>query len=194
MIRNIAALCMLMLFTCHFAVGQETIDDQFQKFYENNTSSWQEYKLVKTPKLQEFWKIASDTVRVKNEEIASLKSEITSLNGQISSLTAKLSTIEGELTLSETLNESITFIGIEMNKASYNVIVWLIIFILAVAVGVCYYMYTRSNRVTTLSRASLDALDEEFKEHKDNAREIQVKLKRELQTALNTIHENRLNH
>ncbi len=194
MIRRIAVLGMLLAFSCQMSFAQQTIDEQFQEFYKNETSSWQEFKLVKVPRLQEFWKVASDTVRVKREEIVSLKSQIVTLDSKIASLQSKLSETEQMLAESEKLNDNISFVGIPMSKSAYNIMVWIIIAGLIVAVVVIYLMYVRSNRVTADSRSALESLDQELKDHKDRARETQVKLKRELQTALNTIHENRLNH
>lgn len=194
MIRRIAVVGLLVILSTQISFAQQTIDEQFQEFYKNETSSWQEFKLVKVPKLQEFWKVASDTVKLKREEIASLKSQIATLDSKISSLQSKLSETEQMLAESEKMNDSISFVGIPMSKSAYNVMVWVIIAGLIVAVIVIYLMYMRSNKVTTESRSALASLDQELKDHKDRAREAQVKLKRELQTALNTIHENRLNH
>ncbi|UXP30776.1 hypothetical protein N6H18_10470 [Reichenbachiella agarivorans] len=194
MIRIIAIAGLLFCVTHTSSFAQETIDEQFQEFYDNNTSSWQEYKLIKRPLLKQFWDVVSDTVKVKNDEIVKLKGEIKELDKQISVLKGQLSKTEKELTESNAVNQSILFLGIEMNKVSYNIMVWLIILGLVIAVLIIYFMYIRSNKVTTDSRKLHSQIEEELRDHKEKAREAQMKLKRELQTALNTIHENRLNH
>ncbi|PIB34326.1 hypothetical protein BFP72_02255 [Reichenbachiella sp. 5M10] len=194
MIRKIALLNLLFLLTLTSSYAQQTIDEQFDDFYENSTSSWQEYNLIKRPLLKEFWTVVSDTVRLKNVEIVTLKSNIVTRDAEIVGLKKQLADIEVELSESTALNDTIGFVGVQMNKATYNIMVWLIILGLVVAIAVLYFMYMRSNKVTVDSRVSLESIEDEFRLYKEEAREKQVKLKRELQTALNTIHENRLNH
>lgn len=194
MIRKISLLLILTTSFTQFSFAQETIEDQFKKFYDEETSTWQEYKLVKMPKLQNFWKVVSDTVRTKNEEIGGLKNEISALNTKVASVQDKLLETERMLAESESLNDSISFVGVPISKPAYNVMVWGIIAVLAVGIGLLYVMYMRSNKITAESKEALESIDQELKDHKDRARETQAKLKRELQTALNTIHENRLNH
>lgn len=174
--------------------SQSTIDQQFETFYETKTSVWQEYKLVKTPRLREFWNIVSDTVADKRSQIAKGKLEIQKLNKQLELTNQKLSETNDLLVESNALNESILFMGMEFNKAFYNAMVWLIILGLSIAIGAIYLLYMRSNQVTKEAQKALLSVENEFKDHKDTTREAQIKLKRELQTALNTIHENRLNH
>ncbi len=49
----------------------------------------------------------------------------------------------------------------------------------------------RSNRVTSKVKKEFEALNTEYEEHKTKARESQVKLKKELQTAVNQLNERR---
>jgi len=174
--------------------SQGTIDQQFEVFYETKTSVWQEYKLVKTPRLREFWNIVSDTVSDKRSQIAKGKMEIQKLNKELELTNQKLAETNELLVQSNSLNHSILFIGIEFNKSFYNAMVWLIILGLTIAIGAIYLLFMRSNQVTKEAQKALVSVEKEFKDHKDSTREAQIKLKRELQTALNTIHENRLNH
>lgn len=61
--------------------------------------------------------------------------------------------------------------------------------VLAVLAALAYMMFMKSNRVTSRSRKELGALEQEFEDHKNKARETQVKLKRELQTSINKMEE-----
>lgn len=190
---RIFAISILVL-TSSPLFSQGTIDQQFEDFYRTKTSVWQEYKLVKTPRLREFWTIVSDTVADKRNQIAKGKLEIQKLKDELKMTNQKLVETNELLVESNSLNESILFIGIEFNKSFYNGMVWLIILGLSIAIGAIYLLYMRSNQVTKEAQKALASVETEFKDHKDNTREAQIKLKRELQTALNTIHENRLNH
>lgn len=172
--------------------AQDNIQQQFDDFYENQTSTWQEYKLVKMPRLKNFWKVVSDTIRAKENQIAAANSSIAQLNNQLGEVNAALSSTQAELAASEALNDSIAFIGIQMNKAAYNTLVWLIIAGLAVGIVSMYLMYLSNHRVTREARKHLVKIEEEYTAHQERARENQAKLKRELQTALNTLQEHRI--
>ncbi|MGL1885434.1 MAG: hypothetical protein OCD76_02870 [Reichenbachiella sp.] len=189
------SLSFLLVFVSSFsAFGQQSIDQQFEEFYENSTTTWQEYRLVKKPRLKDFWKVVSDTVSDKRNQIAASKVEIVSLNQKLNKVKTQLTETQSSLDKSNLLNGSITFVGVEFVKTTYNVMVWLIVLGLALAVIFIYFMYMRSNSVTNESRLTLESVENEFKDYKDKSRDAQIKLKRELQTALNTIHENRLKH
>ena len=76
-----------------------------------------------------------------------------------------------------------------MSKTGYHWMVWILIFTL-LTVAILIYLYAIS-MVSSGKRIKKDHeyLRREFESHKDRSRENQVKLKRELQTAVNTIEE-----
>lgn len=185
----------LILFTlCFTGVNaQGTIQDQFNTFYEEETNSWQEYRMMKRPKLKDFWAMTSDTLRLKDQQIATGKKEIKSLKEELDSKKTTIAELESQLAESQQLNDSMSFLGFEMSKTGYAIMVWSIVFVLAAAVVAIYFMFLRSNHVTKKVQKAYSSLESEYAEHRDKARESQVKLKRELQTALNALHENRIN-
>lgn len=189
--KNILSL-ILVLTISGAAQAQQNIQEQFDQFYETQTSTWQEYKLVKMPKLKNFWKVVADTIKVKEEKIASARAEVKSLQGQLAAVNQQLQETQASLAASEELNDSIVFIGINMSKSAYNMLVWLIILILVVGIAGLYLIYMRNNKITREARRMLAKVEEEYTAHQEKARENQTKLKRELQTALNTLQEHRI--
>lgn len=172
--------------------GQSTIQDQFDEFYEKQTSTWQEYKLVKMPRLKTFWKVVADTIKTKEDKINTAYTEIQSLNVQLSDINGQLKDAQASLAASEALNDSISFLGIPMAKSVYNLFVWLIIVGLIIGIVSIYLLYLRNNKITRQARKNLAKVEEEYTAHQERAREKQTKLKRELQTALNTLQEHRI--
>lgn len=186
-------LSLLLVFVVTSAVqGQQNIQEQFDQFYENETSSWQEYKLVKMPKLKNFWTVVADTIKMKEEKIAAARAEVKSLQGQLATVDQELEETQDSLAASEELNDSIAFVGIKMSKSGYNTFVWLIIVVLIVGIVGLYLIYLRNNKITREARKMLAKVEEEYTAHQEKARENQTKLKRELQTALNTLQEHRI--
>lgn len=174
------------------AQAQDNIQQQFDDFYKNETSTWQEFKLVKMPKLKNFWQVVSDTIRAKEQQIATAKNNIAQLKSELKGVNGTLTQTQDELAASEALNDSIAFIGFQMNKAAYNTLVWLIIAGLGVGIVTMYLMYLSNHRITKDARLNLAKIEEEYTAHQEKARENQAKLKRELQTALNTLQEHRI--
>lgn len=175
-----------------YCSAQDSIQKQFDDFYQNQTSTWQEYKLVKMPRLKEFWKIVADTIQAKEGKIASAQEEISSLQNTLAEVNSNLEDTQAALSASESLNDSIAFIGIPMSKSAYNMLVWLIIAALVVGIVSLYFLYLGNSRVTREARKSLVKIEQEYTTHQEKARESQTKLKRELQTALNTLQEHRI--
>lgn len=189
--KNLLSLALILAMT-NIGSAQDNIQKQFDDFYANQTSTWQEYKLVKMPRLQNFWKTVADTIKIKEGKIAAAKTEIESLNDELTQVNTKLEETQAYLMASEELNDSIGFIGIQMSKSAYNMLVWLIIAGLALGIGSLYLIYLRNNRVTREARKLLAKVEQEYTAHQEKARENQTKLKRELQTALNTLQEHRI--
>jgi hypothetical protein len=173
-------------------LAQATIQSQFDDFYQNQTSTWNGYKMIKMPGLQEFLAVVSDTIKIKNDKIVSGQLEIAGLNDQINVLNTELEETNVALVESNALNETIGFMGMQLSKWSYSAIVWIIIASLIVGIAALYLMYLRNHSITKEAKALSANIESEFNDYKEQARERQTKLKRDLQTALNALHENRI--
>lgn len=163
---------------------QESFDFMMEKY-----STYEQYKVVPIVRLNEFWGEIDDSLKTKDRSISQLKGEIIALNSMIDSLKSDLNSVKNELENSEATNEEIAFLGIPFDKTVYHLMVWAIIILLAVLTVMIYFMYIRSNGLTSRFKKDLEQLRKEYDEHRDKSREVQVKLKRELQTAVNTIDE-----
>ena len=189
--KNISLLLFIVTFST-MVHAQNNIQEQFDQFYETQTSTWQEYKLVKMPKLKTFWGVVADTIKIKESKIAAGRAEIKKLQGELAQVNRELEDTKMALSSSEEMNDSIIFIGMNMSKSAYNTFVWLIIFVLLLGIVSLYLIYVRNNKVTREARRMLAKVEEEYTAHQEKARENQTKLKRELQTALNTLQEHRI--
>ena len=71
---------------------------------------------------------------------------------------------------------SLSFFGIQMNKALYNSIMWIIILALAVLGTILFLMFKRSFTVTRQTRKDLEETREEFESYRQQSRERYEKL------------------
>lgn len=172
----------------HFSLAQDSLNAKYNNMIES-TETFNQYKVIPKTSLDAFWSEVMDSMQEDSRSIQSLTEQVQSQIDSIESLTSERNSVQNELDESLMLNDSISFLGITLSKSVYHIIVWGIIFVVLVLSIVVYLMFLKSNKVTTRSRKELETLQHAFEEHKSQSREKQVKLKRELQTAINTIDE-----
>lgn len=189
---------LVLLFITSFAVlaqEEETVDPQpatlkgtFDGMMEKY-STYEQYKVIPITRMNQFWLEVNDSLVTKDRSIDRLNGEIVALNAMIDSLKSDLASVKASLETSEATNSEISFIGIPFDKTVYHILVWTIIILLASLAVIAYFMYIRSNGLTSRFKKDLEQMRHEYDDHRDKSREVQVKLKRELQTAVNTIDE-----
>lgn len=178
-----------------FSAASNAEAQDMQKQYEifkGEASKWQEYTLFKHHKLDEFWNVVSDTLSRNQRDLIEASQKIKMLSAELDSIGVALQDTKNELEASENVNSTIGFLGIQINKTLYNIVVWAIIAGLCVTVVFVYYMFKSSNKVTRATKSEYIQLAQEFSDFKEKSAKKQISLKRELQTAINTLEENRI--
>lgn len=165
---------------------ERNLEEQYEYLMKKSTT-YQDYKVVKVVGLNQLWKNINDSIGLAHSNYYAAKREIKSLNEELASVKDSLNTTSASLEESNYNRDRISFIGIPLLKGAYNTIVWGIIFILAIIVVVLFMRFMKSNAVTKSTRNEYGKLEEEFERFKKNARENEINLKRDLQTAHNTI-------
>ncbi len=184
-------LCILILAILNFSANSQdttTLDLQFQEL-KNSSETFEVYKVIRSTRLDNFWAVVMDSVSEANSEISSLDASISELQNELEQQQQDLASLQAQLEESETKNSTINFLGADIIKWVYHTIVWVIIAILSVVAVVVFTMYQRSHVVTAKAVDDLRKMTNEFENFKDKSREKQVKLKRELQTAVNNLDE-----
>lgn len=168
--------------------SKQTIRAQFQEMLDNS-ESYSEFKVIKKTGLVEFSSALQDSLDAGRMQISSLKREAAELKRQESQLTTRISDLEDQLKESEELRDSLAFVGIQMNKTTYHLLVWVVIATLAVFGVFAYGSFMRSNKSTSKTRKAMKSLEVEFDEHRKKSHEKQIKMGRELQTERNLVEE-----
>jgi len=145
------------------------------------------YKVIPKTSLDLFWSEVTASLSEKDQAISDLQLQVEEQGLKVESLVQDNAAVQAELDASLTQNDSINFLGLLLSKLSYHIIVWSLILILTGLGILAYTMFFRSNKLTVRHRKELENLEREFERHKQSAREKQVKLKRELQTAINQL-------
>ena len=185
------AIFILILVALSFMSHAQDMQGQFKEF-KGDASKWQEYTMFKHHELDQFWKVVTDTLNMNQRNLTQANNRINELSSRLDSIGIALQETKAELEASEDVNSSIGFLGIQVNKIMYNIVIWAIIAGLCAAIGILYVMYSNSNKVTRSTKKEFSQLATEFSEYKEKATKKQISLKRELQTAINTLEDNRI--
>ncbi|MEN8203166.1 MAG: hypothetical protein ABFS28_11265 [Bacteroidota bacterium] len=117
-----------------------------------------------------------DSLSETKLKIAHLNSNLADRNFQIETLNSDLTRTKNERDESIRNKDSMSFIGIQMNKALYNSILWFVILGLLTVATVLFLLFKRAHAVTSQVKGQLETMQNEFEEHKKNSREKYEKL------------------
>ena len=194
---NFCILMVVALFLCCapvFSQSQSTAETpenqslktQFQEMLDKS-ESYTEYKVIKKTNLSQYSKAVQDSLETYGVEINALKNAVNDQKSQISQLSERITELETQLAESEELRGSLSLLGLNINKTTYHLIVWVIIGAL-LAFGIfAYSNFIRSNIITSKSIKEYKVLEVEFEDHKKKSYEKQIKIGRELQTERNKV-------
>jgi len=161
-----------------------TIDSQFTYLYAiSRTQDGIEY--VRQANLEQIRKNVLDTIKTLTKEISDLTSKDGSQQAAMEAMADSLTHARNDLQIAIRKTDSFSVAGISLQKSTYNLIVWGVIFLLAAALIFYIYRYNQSNVVTNDTKKAIEELQEEFDQHRKKAMEKEQKLKRQLQDELN---------
>jgi hypothetical protein len=148
------------------ALDSKSVEDKFQHIRERaddfNELKWYMYKLKGQ---------VLDTLTELKSEIIDLNRTIVSRNKKIDSLTSSNSNLQAQLKTAIDEKNSLLFLGIPMTKSSYNILLWSIIFILALVVVLAFILFKRAHLVTAHTKKDLDELKMQFEAFRKRALE-----------------------
>lgn len=161
-----------------------TIESQFDYLYRKS-SSYQEYKVVKKTFYQKIKGNVLDSMGALKKDLIDTKKLVEVQGEEIKRLKSDLLTTNDNLTAVTKEKDNIKFLGIPMTKASYNSLLWTIIFSLVALLLFFIFRFKSSNTITIQSKNLLSDTEKEFEAYKAKALEREQKVRRELQDELN---------
>ncbi|WP_026464091.1 hypothetical protein [Adhaeribacter aquaticus] len=180
----------------------QTLQQQFNTI--KNRSAFQpesrDFKIVRITRLDNFWQNVQDSLKVRESKIRqagkSTAQALQNANTRIATLENELEALkqenaQKEQQIQKTAHDvaSLSFLGIAINKQLYVVLSCIVILGLIVLAAVFAYLYKNSQQITDEKIKSYEEISQEYKEHKQHARERETKIKRDLQTEVNKVDE-----
>jgi hypothetical protein len=196
-------LVVFSILTAFGQAGGNTLSNQFNGL-KSKSSSYQEnqvvYKVVRLSSLDAFYKSVQDTIRAReqalllarkgiDQELVQARENLKKQETELEALKEENALKEQEVQKSASEIANLSVFGLEINKQTYVILSWGIILTLLVVFGVVMFLYKNSKVVTDEKKKAFEDIDQEFKEHKQNARDRELKIKRELQTEMNRVEE-----
>ena len=114
-----------------------------------------------------------------------VKASIAPLQTEIKNLEAEILTLKAEVNAIAQDKNSITLLGKQLNKTSYNTFVWILIAVLLAALAFFILQFKNSHAITKKAKNAVEAVELEIEEFKKKAMKKEQELMRKLQDELN---------
>lgn len=166
-----------------------SLNGQYRFILSRTRTSADGYKMVAGYRLDQLWKSVSDTLRKERTEKKNIQQKLTEQEKTINYLKTEISGKEASLTENTNKVNEIRFLGIPFEKGTYNIIVWSVIGILAIAL-IIVIARSAKNITEAKHRTQLyNEVAEEYQAFKAKSVEKERKLARELQDERNKLDE-----
>lgn len=183
--------------------GPYSLQQQFSSLKYRSSSHTefnQQYKVVKVSSLDAFFKSVQDTLKAREQSIknagketavalANTQKQLADQKAQVQALQEANAQKERQLQQGAHDVASLSVLGLDMDKQVYVMLSLAMMLGLGALVAVFAFMYKNSNRVTQEKLEAYEEVSEELKNHKQLAREREIKLKREQQSEANKVEE-----
>jgi len=164
--------------------GQVTMPDVLLKnslkeqlnYIEEHTRIYDSYRAIREDMFQKLKGNTSDTLTSLNSKITGLNKTVYVLNRTIDTLKTNLASTQTRLEGMTGTKNSIRVAGIEVNKATYNKMMWTILAGLIAALLVGFLLFKRNLSVLSDTKKEFQELKVEFEAYRKSSREAREKL------------------
>ena len=152
-----------------------SLNEQF-KYLDEHTKIYENYRAIREDMFQLTKKNVSDTLSLLNTKIAGLNKTARTLNQTIDTLRKDLESTKTSLETTTKSKNSISVIGLEVNKAAYNRIMWTILFGLVAALVAGFLVFKRNLSIISNTKKEFQELKDEFETYRKTSREAREKM------------------
>ena len=165
-------------------LNKGTIKEQFD-FVMRKSSNFKNYKVVKRYWLNKLKKHTDDSLKIQKIDIKEANNQIEQLQDTIVSLKTKITEQANLLQQANDEKGSISFVGFNIAKKQYKIIMWSIIAALFLALLYFIYSFRNSNKVTKDSLLKLKEIEEDYSGFRARSLEREQALNRKLLDEIN---------
>ncbi len=158
---------------------QGTIKEKFNTLY-TKSNNYKDYKVIKQYYLVQLKKQVLDSLQKEKAAYVQATAQIKDLKNQINDLQTQLNNSKEQISKLEDEKDSIGFLGMPVQKAKFQMIMWSIVVFLLLALFYFIFMFKNSLKLTKTAQNNLIKVEEEYNNFRTNALEREQLLKRQL--------------
>ncbi|MCD4709256.1 MAG: hypothetical protein K8R52_00280 [Bacteroidales bacterium] len=145
-------------------------------YIHEKTRVYSNFRAIREDVFLQMKKNVMDTLNATKLEVEQLNSKLKERDFQIETLNSDLSRTKNEKDVAIRNKDSFSIFGIQMNKALYSSVMWLIILGLAALAVLMVVLFRRSHLITSQVKDEFRSTQEEFEEYRKSSREKYEKL------------------
>lgn len=181
--RSVLLFSVLIVFTAN-ARSQTSMPDELTKsplkdqinYIEEHTKIYENFRAIREDMFQKIKKNILDSLSTTSSRVAALNSRNSGSNRTIDSLQSSLDSTKTSLTEITRSKNSVKFLGMEVEKGTYNTIMWSIVIGLLLITLVVFLIYKRNQSVIDNRNKDLQDLRTEFEVYRKTSREAREKM------------------
>ncbi|WP_340114415.1 hypothetical protein [Maribellus mangrovi] len=158
---------------------EKSLEQQYDVFKEN-LNFWDGNYFLKGSQLDDFYGALSDTISGLEKQLAGSHNKINEQKQELANKQQLIDETQAKLDESKKLQDSITVLGIDINKTVYSTVMYLFILGVLVLAGFVYLLFKKSNKVTRETKKEYNELKAEYEDHKKQALDRYTKINMEL--------------
>lgn len=174
----------LSIYSQETTESSNSLENQFDNIYRTS-SSYQVYKVISKERFQQLKLNVLDSIKSSKKIIDIKNNQLFIEKNKIEENKALLNNTKLALDNALKSEDSISFLGIQLSKTTYNISLWSIVSILFLALSFFIFKFYRSNVLTKEAQSILVDVEQEFDNHRKKSLEREQKLRRQLQDEIN---------
>jgi hypothetical protein len=183
LIRSVLTITVLIIAFLK-AEGQTAMPDVLFKnslkeqmnYLDEHTKIYETYRAIREDMFQKLKANVSDTMSAVKNKIAGLYLTRSVLTMKIDSLTKSLAATNTSLDEITKSKNSISVIGLEINKSSYNKVMWTILAALLATLVLGFLAFKRNMTILSDTKKEFQDLKDEFEAYRKTSREAREKM------------------
>lgn len=181
--RYILIALIMVAFTCK-ANGQTVMPEEFTKgsikdqmvYLQDRTKTYENFRAIREDIFQKMKNNTLDSINRYKSSVNRLNSQNLALNRTIDSLRSTIASNQSDIQQVTEQKNSIRFLGMNINKTTYNSIIWTIIVLLIIALVLGYLVFKRNLVLIQNTKKDLKDLNHEFEAYRKSSREAREKM------------------
>lgn len=159
--------------------SEKDVRKQYSVFKEN-LNYWSGNYVVKSAQLDEFYGAMNDSITRFEDQLHERMLEISQQKQELAQRQQLVNETQQKLEESQKLQNSISVLGMNLNKNVYSTTMYLFILGVLILAGIVYMMFQRSMRTTRQTQKEYEELKHEYEEHKKTSLDRYTKINMEL--------------